>query len=340
MKFKEYHKIKQFKDVVKTIQHQANYKGLDENGEPIYEESLKPTITFIGTIKLHGTNAGICYNPINGMVAQKRSSFLKECDNINAHMGFYEFVNYTEKKSLLTLMQLLYEKHCKFPEEQLILYGEWAGTSIQKGVSISELPKAFYIFDCKIYDAKKDTNRWIDISNLDVSMIDNVYNIYNFPTYSLEIDFNNPGNSQNKLIELTNEVEKECPVAKQLGVSGIGEGIVWTGFYKGEKYIFKVKGEKHSTSKVKTLASVDPEVLNNIDSFVDYACTKNRIEQGIKEVNATEKKDMPDLLRWVAKDILEEEANELKANNLEWEQVAKDCNNRVRLYFFEKLNTL
>lgn len=35
----------------------------------------------------------------------------------------------------------------------------------------------------------------------------------------------------------------------------LGEGIVWTTYWKEEKYIFKVKGEKLSVSKVKKTSS-------------------------------------------------------------------------------------
>lgn len=337
MEFKSYHKIRQFKDVVRDIQHIANFKGIDVDKKPIYEESSKPTISFKGTVKLHGTNAGICYDPKNGIVAQKRSSFLKG-DDIGSHMGFNDFVNHIEKESFIKLMDNLWNTYCEIGE-QITLYGEWAGVGIQKGVAISQLNKSFYIFDCKIYNSNTDENRWIDVSELRPN-IDNVYNIHQFKTFCLDIDFNNPQLSQNTLKKITEEVERECPVSKELGQSGVGEGVVWTGFWNDQKYIFKVKGEKHSTTKVKTLASVNPEVLKSINDFVEYACTQNRIEQGIKEINATEKKHMPDLLRWVANDILSEESDTLKSNGLEWKQVAKDCSNRVRQYFFLKLDTV
>ena len=93
----------------------------------------------------------------------------------------------------------------------------------------------------------------------------------------------------------------------------------------------------YSISKVKKLTSVDPEVVTSIQNFVEYACTPNRIEQGIQEVNAQEKKDMPDLLRWVANDIISEETDTLVANHLEWKQVARECSNRIRQYYFTKL---
>lgn len=337
MKFKKYHKIGQFKDVVRTVHFKANFVGLDEEGNPQYEEKIKPVIEFRGTVKLHGTNAGICFNPEEGMFAQKRSSLLSK-EQLDSHFGFNQFVQVTQKEKLEQLMSNLYNQYCQ-EGDQVIIYGEWAGSNIQKGVAISELPKSFYIFDCKVYTPSTDSSKWIDIKDLQFN-IPNVYNINDFTTYTITINFNNPGLIQNSLIEETIKVEEECPISKHLGVSGIGEGIVWSAIWEEEKLIFKVKGEKHSTSKVKTLASVDPEVLKNVMEFVEYACTPNRIEQGIQEVGATEKKDMPNLLKWVANDIIAEETQELVANNLEWKQVARECSNRVRQYFFEKLDKI
>lgn len=336
MKFKAYHKIRQFKDIVRDIQFKSNFKGFDEEGQPIYEETKKPILTFKGTVKLHGTNAGICYTPKKGIVAQKRSSLLGK--DLTGHFGFNQFVQVTEKESLTYYMESLWKEHCK-EGEQITLYGEWAGKGIQKSVGISEVAKSFYIFDCKIYNQETKEEKWVDISHYSVP-IPNCYNIHQFPTFKVDIDFNNPGMVQNDLVDLTNSVEKLCPVAKTLGFTGIGEGVVWTTYWENEKYIFKVKGEKHSVSKVKKLASVDPEVLKNIGEFVDFACTPNRIEQGIQETGATEKKDILNLLRWVANDIISEEDLELKANNLEWRQVAKEVSNRIRQYYFEKIDKI
>lgn len=213
-------------------------------------------------------------------------------------------------------------------------------SGIQKGVGISELSKACYFFDAKVYDKISDKTEWLDISDWKFEEPD-VHNIHGFQTYGLNIDFNKPQAFQNILAEITENVEKECPVAKQLGIdNGCGEGVVWTGFWKDEKFIFKVKGEAHSTTKVKKLASVDPEVLKSIEDFVTYAATVNRIEQGIQETEATEKKDVPTLLRWVYKDIIDEDIDVLEANNLKWSQVARDINDKVVRHFFEKINKL
>src|SRR5690606_20777310 len=110
--------------------------------------------------------------------------------------------------------------------QQIILYGEWAGEGIQKGVGISELNKSFYIFDTKIYDKDLDKSEWINCYQDIMDFKESPYNelkaavthIENFQTFKIDIDFNKPQEYQNKLIEITEEVEKECPVSKLLGV--------------------------------------------------------------------------------------------------------------------------
>lgn len=52
MKFKAYHKIKQFKDVIRDISFKANYKGKDKNGEPILTELESLEILKKDVIKL------------------------------------------------------------------------------------------------------------------------------------------------------------------------------------------------------------------------------------------------------------------------------------------------
>lgn len=41
---------------------------------------------------------------------------------------------------------------------------------------------------------------------------------------------------------------------------------------------------------------------------------------------------------WAANDIITEEADTLVANSLEWKQVAIECTNKVRQYYFAKLD--
>lgn len=339
MKFKAYPKIKQFRDIVRAVQTRSDFKGQDEDGNPIYEKSERPTLKFKGTTKLHGTSAGICYTPTKGLVAQKRSSFLPVESLDGVHFGFNEFVQGRRKTQLLSWMEKLHNKYCT-PYQQITVYGEWAGQGVQKSVAISELQKTFYVFDVRVYDEVLDQSEWITLEEEDKPEILGVCYVDDFECWEMEIDFNQPQNSQNQLVDLTLKVEEQCPISKYFGIDGIGEGIVWTAYWKGERYCFKVKGEKHSTSKVKKLASVDPEVLKNIQEFVDYACTQNRMDQAIMETEADSKRNTPDVLRWMANDIIKEESDVLESNNLTWKQVAKEVSDKTRRYFFEKLDKL
>ena len=145
--------------------------------------------------------------------------------------------------------------------------------------------------------------------------------------------------SQNQLIELTEAVEAECPVGKAFGVSGIGEGIVWTCVTPGwesSKFWMKVKGEKHSVSKVKTL--VDVEALANIQAFLDYAVTEARLDQGFTEVAAKDIKDIAAFLRWMYNDIIKEEADTIEANGLDPKTIGKNISARARPWFIKRIN--
>ena len=146
-----------------------------------------------------------------------------------------------------------------------------------------------------------------------------------------------PQYAQVEFEKLTLAIEDECPVGKHFGVSGVGEGLVWVVNYKGSRHHFKTKGQKHSASKVKKVASVDIEKLNSIKEFVEYASTNNRFEQAITEIFGKEPLDvrkMGDLIRWVVKDIMLEEIEAMQENNLEPKEVNKYISTDVKERFF------
>ena len=108
------------------------------------------------------------------------------------------------------------------------------------------------------------------------------------------------------------------------------------------RMIMKVKGEKHSVTKVKKMASVDIEKLNSIQDFVEYSVTRQRFDQAIGEVfgNPIEMdvKRLGDLLRWVVKDIMAEEMDTMVENGLEPKDVNKYISTKTREMFFTELN--
>lgn len=333
--------IDQFRQVVSEIQRLVTYVGKDEAGEPIYNASIKkPTLTFNGTVKIHGTNAGICYNAIDGLWAQSRTMVIT---GANDNHGFAAFVAEREARLTDLFIDLSVKLGLDLTVSTLALFGEWAGAGIQKGVGVSKLDKTFYVFGLKVCDFNEPehTPYWVDHTGIQLQEI-GIRNTHEFETYSVDVDFNMPQLSQNRFAEITEKVETECPVAKQLGFPGeCGEGVVWSTEYKGRVHRFKVKGEKHSVTKVKTLASVDVEKLASIQEFVAYAATENRIQQGLSAVFGSELptiERMGDLLRWVVNDITKEEADTLTKNGLVAKDVNKYLANKARELFIEALD--
>lgn len=337
----KYPKIGQFTNAVQTILRKVNFVGLDENGDAIYDPSVpKPTITFHGTVKLHGTNASVAFNSQKGIWYQSRENIITP-EKDNAGFAFYAESN---KDAFMRIIHdVAADNDIDMFNNTITVYGEWAGKGIQKNVAISELDKTFYLFGIKIspFDTEKSAY-WVEHAHYDNPEA-KIINIEGFDKYTVEVDFNNPKLSQNKFVELTEEVEKECPVAKTFGVSGIGEGIVWTGEYKGNRYMFKTKGDKHAgKSKVKKTKKVDNAKLQLIINTVDKVTPVWRLDQMLTKAcdlmngGHIDRSKLGDYIRLVIKDIMEEEQHVINDAGLEPKDINKKVSEVARMYFFEQ----
>ena len=79
----------------------------------------------------------------------------------------------------------------------VFIFGEWAGGSIQKKVAISNIEKSFFIFDVKIVPEDGSESYHLPSDYLR-NKERRIYNIEDFETYEIEIDFNQPEAVQNK----------------------------------------------------------------------------------------------------------------------------------------------
>jgi len=343
-KFISFPKIGQFRNTIKSVVYHSRFSGIDENGDAIFDPtSIPPTLTFEGTVKLHGTNAGVSINRDKEMWAQSRENIITITKD-NAAFAFFVESNKDIFKELFNSINM---KDADF----ITIFGEWAGGNIQKGVAINGLEKMFVIFAVKLsyIDTEKRTNIYLNSQEFkNIKSIENrIYNIQDFKKFTVNIDFNKPEEIQNHLIEITAEVEKECPVGKAFGKVGIGEGVVYK-HYKDDGSIlqFKVKGEKHAGgSKPKKLQIVDTEKLNSVNEFVEYAVTESRLNQAIEKVftangEEIDIKKMGKFLKWVMSDIVAEEMDTLKNNNLEPKDVSKNVSNKARTWFIVKWNKI
>jgi len=59
-KFIAFPDIPQFRQIIQGLRRSDIFVGFDENNNPRYDVNIpSPARTFVGTVKLHGTNAGI-----------------------------------------------------------------------------------------------------------------------------------------------------------------------------------------------------------------------------------------------------------------------------------------
>lgn len=335
--------IGQFRNVAKDVADYCEHFGL----------SL-PTVTFTGTVKLHGTNSSIGLTKEGTFWIQSRNRILyrKSEDDENEDKDNAGFAAYIRKDldKYQGLLRVLLDQH---ESDKIVVYGEWCGGNIQKGVALSELPKMFVLFG--ILSCCGDKSQWLHsevlaaICDADV----NLYNIYQFPTFEVEVDFANPSAVSSILWDITSQVEKECPVGKYFGVSGVGEGVVWKGrsvFEDAEKsktWIFKIKGETHqntqsdkkASSKVISLEASEKQ--KRIDEFVEYAVTGARLEQGWTELFVhpgitPTSKDIGTFIKWVYNDVIKEESDTLAENGLIAKDISKVISARAKDYFLRE----
>lgn len=174
----------------------------------------------------------------------------------------------------------------------------------------------------------------------------NIFTVDQYPKVEIEIDFSEPLMSQNKIIQLTEEVEKNSGIASAVGKpENVGEGWVWSFEYKGILHKFKSKGEEHSkgSGKVKTLKPVDEELENKKRTFVnDVACISWRLEQMYNET-AAESSEMSmgligTYLRKVYQDVIKEESDIMHEQGLEPKQINSMISKVAKTYFIDRLD--
>ena len=328
--------IDQFKHAIKQVESIARYRGKDDEGNVIIDRNATlPKLFFTATVKLHGTNASIRLTSSGEYLAQSRERVLSLTQD---NAGFFVYANQHKEFFEGILNEYLKDN------DEVIVYGEWAGKGIQKGVGISELDKAFYIFALRTM--KDGVDAWHNVSMIPVTdelHSHSAYIITEFPSFVFLIDFEAPQESQNQLVDLCMKVENECPVAKHFGVSGIGEGIVLT--HNSEEFgriVFKIKGEKHSNSKVKTLAPVDEESFKAAKEFAQNFVTESRLEQGIhvltneRLIDMTDNKNIGEFIKWVCGDVIREEQQNIVENGLDVKKISKEIQNIARKWFLSR----
>lgn len=339
----KYPSTDQFKAVVGNILRQYNFVGIGEDGEAIYDgKRQKPVITFKGTVKLHGTNAAVCYNNHDGIWYQSRENVITpEKDNA----GFAMFASAKESVFTSIINAIANDNGVDLNEYTISLYGEWAGGNIQKKVGIANIPKSFFIFGAKVSkpDDEDFVAFWIENIAKYSSVEDRIYNINDFKTYDVTVDFNVPQASVNRIIEITQEIEKCCPVAQSFGFDGIGEGVVFTAFVDGTRFCMKSKGEEHAVGgKVKTVKPVDNEKVAKIIEVAEKVTPVWRLDQMLTQAcdlqngGHIERRKMGDYIKLVIQDIVKEDSDIIVEAGLDMKEINSKVSDIAKRYFFTR----
>jgi len=347
MKITKMSSIEQFSSAIKNLKFSYQYIGKDEDGKAMYDYSIIPPVTkFIGSEKLHGSSAGVNYNlETQEMKPQKKTAFITpEKDNYGFAFWF-ETNKDTISKIVKNLVQFPDEYKPKIEYNTVTVYGEWAGKGIQKSVGISELPKAFYIYAVKV--SNDETSEWISPYYLIDTKIqyNNIYNVWNFKVWDIDIDLDVPSKSINTLEQFVKDIEEHSIIAETISDNPlkctIGEGIVFWGLDKQSNWVnFKIKGLKHSKSRVKTIKRVDSALENLKMEIAEKVTPGWRLNQAIQEVfgenweNEITRKRIGEVLKYVFKDIIKEELDTISDAGLEPKQINGYVSKRVKEHFF------
>ena len=332
MEHRRFTSIEQFKNIVKHVRDYAK-----KDSKPL------PTLKFNGTVKIHGTNASVLFSPEQWWAQSRERVLSIESDNA----GFCMFA----ERNLETFRAIEHNVRRLLDDISgtVAIYGEWAGKGIQKAVGVNQIDKFFCVFNICVYQGEQKIHLTKDQMVAVIVRTPDIHLIHDFSSYEVEIDFNNPSAVQNFLYEKTMEVEKECPVAKQLGAtpengSMVGEGIVWLN--EETHLIMKTKGSEHvaGAHKVSTVKDVSPaeiERMNSIQEFVENMVSDARLHQGIekmKELNhPLENKSTGNFIKWVVADTVKEEKDVIVASGFDAKEIMPKISDKAKNFWFKYL---
>ncbi len=304
---------------------------------------------------MHGTNAGVQVRKDGSIVAQSRTT---ELTDGNDNAGFAKWVSSNEdlwKKVQFCLCGnpdtcYKYEKCFNGTSDGLVIFGEWSGPGIQKGVALSQIPKrVFAVFAARYIGDDLDV-LIVEPEELQ-ALVGHIPDTYVLPWHtSFEVDLNASGEDLLPVVEEINKcvhlIEVNDPwVESTFGVKGTGEGIVLypsskehLGLKNFNNLVFKAKGEKHKNIKTAAPAQLNAEAAASIDQFVDMVLTEARLEQGAGGVY--EMKSVAKFLAWVSADVQKETQDELEASGLTWDQVSKAVTNKARAWYLVQAKKL
>jgi hypothetical protein len=298
-----------------AISHARRTRELDARrpGETLYR----------GTVKLHGSNAGVRVPRDGAIYPQSRNRAL---DLASDNFGFAAFA-FAQEQAIQEIARLV---KTRVGVRDLTLFGEWIGPGVQKGVAIAQLPARQWVLFA-VAATEFAVPVFFDMCQIGQLSCPEagIYNVLDAGDVTIPIDLSSPASctrAAEAINEHTQRVEDACPWAARFGLDGIGEGLVWTpiGGYEDPGLCFKSKGVKHKGepgSRLVKAASPTAEQFASIDAFVAVAVDSERVAQGVAYMREVGRPiDMTTtgaFLDWIVGDVFAEMQWEILALNVD-----------------------
>lgn len=323
--------------------------------------------TYLGTVKLHGTNATIVFANSDAYAPQFQSRS-RVIDSKTDNCGT---VAHLSRAPLHELVAQILAIHGAATFSELIVAGEMAGKGIQKGVAIAHVPRFFAIFNIRIDGAWVDMRRYKSVALHQ----HRVFNVAAWPTFEINItpdDADACAAAQERIDQLTNDVVRACPVGAVLAdeaqpvkvgqsIVWAGEGIVWTLVESLDEDVpldmtellnFKTKGEAFKTTARAPRLAPDANAAARAGAFAQYALAERRFEQGIEfleqELVHTGTPDaspyqiqlIAKFAKWVMEDALKEERLKMEEMGVEEKLAKKALFDVAKAWYAAKVNAV
>jgi hypothetical protein len=299
------------------------------------------SVAYKAKVKLHGTNAAVrCFDGTK-VVAQSRTKDITPSDD---NAGFAQWVATNE------------EQFRRLSDKNIVVYGEWCGKGIQKGVAISQVDRLFAVFAARLLG----TDQLIIEPEELQALVSGIPGVHVLPWLGApnDLQFFAHWDMGDEVLQslvanvnyVVAEVERIDPWVKEnFGVEGTGEGIVCypvskehLGFENFTLLCFKAKGEKHKNVATAKPAQLNAEAAASVDAFAELVVTEARLIQGAQMVQLRDSSDLYDMKRvgafiqWILADVEKETQDELEASGLTFKQVSKAVSDRARKWYIEK----
>ena len=263
-------------------------------------------VEVVGVNKLHGSNSAIVKHSHDGPITfQSRSRIITPTDD---NSGFATVMTQNMDAANQMFAQIESIADLQYP---IVVYGEWCGKGIQKGVALNEIDKMFVIF--KIMTGADKT--WLDMESWkEIQVPPLIRNIGEIPSYSFTLRKDHLQDDLDTIVKTVDEIDRQCPFAfKLFGIDGIGEGLVLRPKASEDpQYWWKVKGEGHQRSRPppSKLAS-EKKQYEKEQAFAMKHVTYERLESAKEALHIKNDelimKHFSGLSKWMISDIEREE---------------------------------